>query len=74
MSDKTLSEALEAGDVLRALMVAPFGYTSERIGGLFRFTVESGKFAGRVGESPDLLEAVRQAVAPRETPLLDGDR
>ncbi len=60
--------ALERGDVVAALMAAPFGYRSQYIGGRFengfRFTIDDG----RTAEAPTLLDAVRAALAVSVSP------
>jgi hypothetical protein len=61
------TEALSRGDVATALVNAPFGYHSRLVPGGFRFTIESGSLAGRVGEADSLLGAVLKAVSVPST-------
>lgn len=71
VSMEAFTVALNAGDVTRALLCAPFGYDSysdvdmERGTARFTFTIRDGN----TGVGSSLLEAVRNAVNPPEPPL-----
>ena len=77
MSERRFQEALGRGDVVTALVVAPFGYRSQLLGSGYRFTIESGPMRGQRGEGSTLLVAVRNALAtprPTQTPsVISGD-
>jgi len=56
---------LGRGDVVSAILAAPFGYTSQRTASGYRFTIHADASRPEsVGEGPSLLEAVRAAILP----------
>ena len=58
---------LDEGDVIGALGLAPFGWSSGFNDGVFGFTVIGGRMDGQSGRGASLLDAVRKAVAPRQS-------
>jgi len=66
VSKKTFERMLEEGDVLMALLVAPFGYTSRRLADGFEFRIDDAPQSKGTGET--LLDAVRAAWNARPTP------